>query len=104
MSFSAIYMPALPPGRENPSRSGFETEAEAIEYMLTQMCSTCREERQRFVDGTGNDDYDSDDYADEWPSCSCEWVIVPTDKAEAAESVVDLLEAAGWEKVYERPS
>ena len=103
MSFTAIYMPSLPPDKESPDRSGFSTEAEAEEYVFENMCTSCKVERKRFLDGTGCKDYASEDFAEEHPACFSEWMVVPTEKAESAESWDDLYKAAGWEKVYSRP-
>lgn len=96
--FTAVYLPALPPHKEDPSRSGFASEDEAEKYLFTQMCSTCRGERQRFEDGVVDDDHESETYAEQWPACACEWLVVPTEKANG--SIDQLFEAAGCEVIY----
>lgn len=36
-------------------------------------------------------------FPDSWPSCACEWIVVPTDKADG--TFPELMEAAGWKPV-----
>lgn len=101
--FSAIYLPALPLGREDPSRSGFATEEEAEAYLFSKMCGDCKKQRQLFVDGveeTGDEEYS--ERPDSWPACACEWLVLPTDKANGTLS--ELMDAAGFEVIYTRPT
>lgn len=85
--FSAIYLPARPSGRPDPSKDGFTTQEDAEKYIDTQVCEDCR---RAHLEPDGFD------------PCYCEWLIAPTVQVEAAESMEDLFEAAGWKKVYER--
>ena len=61
------------------------------------MCDACKEDRRRAL--TGETPVDSDDYIDQYPGCFWEWLIIPSDKAHLP--YPELLEAAGWEKVWE---
>jgi hypothetical protein len=102
--FTALYLPKREPGKPDPSRSGFATTQEATDYMFTQICSTCKEQRRKFF-ASEQPHYDSDDWnpniePEEWPACTCEWLILPTDKVGAE----DMWEAAGWTTVYTKPS
>lgn len=80
--WSAIYMPALS-GSEDPSRSGFATKEEAEEYVFSKMCSSCKGQRQLFLDGAPEpENFDNYDYEfpSAWPGCACEWTVEPTEK------------------------
>ena len=85
--WSAIYQP-VPGGRVD----GFDSHADAEEYILAHMCEHCLDERQRALAG------DTD--ASEHPGCFVEWLILPTEKADSATNYQEILEAAGFEKVY----
>lgn len=101
--FSAIYLPALPPGQSDPSRRGFATADEAQEFVFSQMCKGCKEQRKLFLDGVVKeplDMYEAEEWPEEWPPCTCEWVVVPTDKSDG--TFLELMEAAGWQVVYEK--
>lgn len=41
-NFTALYLPMT--RRENPTRSGFQTEDEAWKYVLTKICADCKKE------------------------------------------------------------
>lgn len=95
--FTAVYLPSLPEGKENPTKDGFATEAEAEEYVFSQMCSACQEERRIALSGEKDEDGDS---PDEYPGCFFEWLIVPT-KEDGYGSFEELMKAGGWETIYQ---
>jgi hypothetical protein len=99
--YSAIYLPSLPPGKEDPSRSGFKTEAEAEAYMFTNLCRSCAAQWQMFLEGVQPMEEYGPDEAEEYPACTYEWVIVPTDKADS--NLDELFQAAGWKTIYTKP-
>lgn len=86
--FTAIYLPSLSEGEEDPSRSGFATKEAAEEYVVSKMCSECQEERSRALAGQYDD-------ASVYPGCFDEWIIGLTDKVQAAESFDQLMIAGG---------
>lgn len=85
--FSAVYLPALPPQTKDPSKSGFANHEDAQAYIDTKVCDDCRTEHLK-EDGID--------------ACYYEWIVVPTEKAAAAETLDQLLDAAGWVTVYQR--
>lgn len=98
--FTAIYLPSRPEGKEDPSRSGFPTEKDAEDYVVSQMCPACQEERRQALAG----EQDPDDEIDPsvYPGCFYEWIIGLTEKVEAAEGFDQLMVACGWETVYRK--
>lgn len=95
MTYVAYYAPMLSEGDEDPSRE-FDTAEEAWTYVFDMMCSSCRESRERALQG--------DEECSTYPACSAEWFVVPTDKLEQAEDFRDVLDAAGYtEVIYRRP-
>ena len=87
--WSAIYLPADGTGNHQ-----FESRESAEKYVLDHMCQHCQEERERALDG--------DEEASEHPGCFLEWLILPTEKAVKAQSLEDLMKAAGWKIIYKR--
>jgi hypothetical protein len=106
--FTAIYLPSRPEGKEDPSRSGFATEEEAVEYVVSQMCTGCQEERRLALAKLPWPVEDGEEYAEDdfppsaHPGCFYEWIIGPTEKVEAAEGFDQLMVACGWETIYRK--
>jgi hypothetical protein len=78
------------PGRNNnadPTKSGFNTEDEAWQYVFDNMCKNCKDERQRVLAGEVLYDDDS-----EYPACSAEWSVILTE--EFRQDIEGLLMAA----------
>lgn len=100
--FTAIYLPSRPEGKEDPSRSGFTTEEDAEEYVVSQMCSSCKEERSRALANLYDEEIDGEFHPSAHPGCFYEWIIGPTEKVEAAEGFDQLMVACGWETVYRK--
>lgn len=101
--WTALYVPARPPGKPDPSRYDLETKEAAMEYMLSQMCSDCQESRRRALDGTSDPENEDHDYDMEWPACACEWEVLPTQKYAQCESLDDVMDALGAKVIYRRP-
>src|ERR1700733_8697123 len=93
--WSAIYLPARPTGKTDPSRSGFSTKELAQEYVFSQMCGGCKNSRNRFMNGEFTD-LDDEDPCMEYPACSCEWAVLPTHEFLTSNTQTDVLKAAGW--------
>jgi hypothetical protein len=91
--FVALYLPSLPPNStREPSIAGFATEKCAYDYVYSQMCRGCKEERQAALDGvTEWDTFVDDDgftHSHEpslYPGCACEWDVISEDKFTAEE-------------------
>ncbi len=80
--YIALYLPAKSPSEPDPSRKGFATEKEAEDYMVSNMCETCKEEREIFFKGKKSKEYKkfvkngSENWEPcEYPPCSCEWSV-----------------------------
>lgn len=98
--YAAIYLPSRPEGVEDPSCNGFTTEKEAEEYVVSQMCSTCQEERKQALTGVP---YPDDEYPPSiHPGCFYEWLIGLTKDFEAAENFDQMMSAGGWETTYRK--
>jgi hypothetical protein len=93
MKWTALYLPALPPGRPDPSKFDCPSEEAAWDFLYSKMCADCKDERARVLAGKG-EKFDSD-----WPACACKWMVLPTEAYEKAESWDEINEAAGWKKV-----
>ena len=82
--WTAAYLPALAPGKADPTRTDFDSCESAEEYIFSRMCDSCKEGRQRAMDGFKAEDwFDSDDdspYPTLWPACACEWEVMTTDE------------------------
>lgn len=99
MDYTAQYQPA---GEGDRSKSGFATEEAAWNFVFEQMCHGCLVERQAALAGEGSPEYAA--YMElhgfspsTYPGCSCEWMVLPTDKADAP--FEERMEAAGWKHV-----
>lgn len=73
--WTALYMPALPDGSNDPSRKGFPTQAAALSWVFSHMCAGCTSSRNRFLAGEVETE---DGEVAEFPSCSWEWDVVLT--------------------------
>jgi len=118
--YTAYYVPAIAEGRTNPSRSGFPTEKAAWKFIFQHMCNGCRETRLLYlrlkrrgytneIINSIEDDLNGDDFrqrwlslGDEYPACSAEWWVVPTEQLEKSESFEDVFRAAGYTEVLYR--
>ena len=98
--FTAIYLPSRPEGVEDPSRGGFATYEEAEEFVFSQMCKGCQEERRQAL--AGEQDPEDDFPPSVHPGCFFEWIIGPTEKVETAEDFDQLMVACGWETIYHK--
>ena len=75
-TYSATYLPALSPGQEDPSRTGFPTFESAEEYIAQHACNSCKAERQRAINGVEDEDDNPDlGQPSKFPACFCEWFI-----------------------------
>jgi len=97
--FSALYLPARESDEPNPSRSGFESQEAAEEYIFAGMCGSCKQDRQAALDGVEMTEEMENQgiFPSLWPGCACEWVVVPTEKANG--TFPEIMEAAGWKPV-----
>jgi hypothetical protein len=69
--YVALYMPATN-NRPDPSRRGFVSEDHAFAFIATQLCRTCKQEREMALRGEKSPD--GDEY-DQWPACAAEWEV-----------------------------
>lgn len=103
--WTALYLPARTPGYVDPSRFDFNSEPEAQEYIFSQMCRGCQEERDRAVKkitiGVSDENIEHE-YDSLWPACACEWDTMLTSEYEQCETDQDVMEAAGWEVIYSK--
>jgi hypothetical protein len=102
MDYTAQYQPMRSEGQSDPSRSGFTSEDAAWDYVYTQMCTGCRDERRIALLGKDSEEYKAYTDAGRWepseyPACSCEWMVLPTDKIDAPYE--ERMLAAGWKPV-----
>lgn len=84
------------PGRQI---SGFETKDEAWEYIFSQMCDTCQNDRKRYLENP-NQLLQSDDYISAYPACSAEWLVGLTSEMLDAETLDEIMIAGGFVEVY----
>jgi hypothetical protein len=92
--YSAIYLPARAEGEADPSRSGFATEEEAEEYVVSRMCQGCKEERRKAIAG---EPWDREEFEpSKYPSCFCEWLTGKTEEFEAATNDDEFMQAGGY--------
>lgn len=98
IDYTALYLPALPTGSPNPTKTGFETKDVAWEYVFSRMCSSCKEERERVLKSEATDECGSNA-----PACSAEWLVLTTSDLETCEGWDDLMNAVGAELIYKRP-
>lgn len=69
--FIAIYTTVAP--RKSPSRKGFLTVLDAEKYILSKICSECKEKYQDYLDGKCTSKEQEMNWS--WPVCACEWEI-----------------------------
>lgn len=101
--FTAVYLPSRPEGVEDPSRSGFATEEEAEEFVVSQMCDSCKEERRMALAGEKYEDAEEDYLGpSQYPGCFYEWLIGKTAEFESATSMDETMFAGGWEVTYRK--
>jgi hypothetical protein len=105
---TALYLPTLPADSENPTRK-FDTDQEAWEYIFDSMCEGCQKKRTLFfklhAEGKSPDDFEEGSpeyYADEYPACACEWVVLDSDDLKKCGSFLDVMTSAGWEIIYDK--
>ncbi len=101
--WTALYLPARPEGRPDPSRFDFDSEDEAQEYIFTRMCKSCKAQRQRALDGTSDPEDGLEQFDSLWPGCAHEWSTMLTSDYEGCETDQDVMEAAGWRVIYRKP-
>lgn len=89
--WTAAYLPSSQ--NENPSKDGFATEDEAWEYVFSQMCTGCQAERTASLADPLNEEISA------WPACSCEWLVLLTEKLEKCDDLGDMFDAAGFVRV-----
>lgn len=74
--YTAVYLPD-----DDFSVPHFETEEEAIDYVvMNHLCESC------FEEGWGS-------------ACAAEWVVVKTEKFYKCETLGDVFDAAGMERI-----
>jgi hypothetical protein len=100
--WAAVYQPS---DTSRTSRFDFPSKEAAKEYVFSQMCQSCSESRELAlkIQKEHRATLDEDMMAEELPGCFWEWLIMKTKDYQNADSMDDLMEAAGWEKVYKRP-
>jgi hypothetical protein len=74
--FVAIYTTVAP--RKSPSRKGFKTVKTAEEYILSQMCSDCKENYEKYISGRFLTKEEEMNW--QWPCCACEWEVFSEDE------------------------
>lgn len=63
--FTAMYLPKLKMGQEDPNKDGFVTASDAWDYIKSQMCEYCKSDLQREPKIK--------------PDCMYEWFVVNED-------------------------
>jgi len=109
--YSAVYLAKLPDGATDPSKDGFFSEKAAWEYIHSWMCDNCRKIRNKYqelknsgsepprFEGGDLDEYWNEyfeRYGDEYPPCTFEWLVGPTERVKQASSFDELLNSCGW--------
>jgi hypothetical protein len=100
--WTALYLPARPPGKEDPSRFDFDSREAAEEYLFSYMCKGCTEERERALKGTSDPNNEEHRYDSLWPGCAYEWEVLPTADYARCESFEDIMTATGAKVIYKK--
>lgn len=101
--FTALYLPELTEGYEDPSRSGFQSREKAWEYIFQAMCNICKEERERSLRGEESNEEEGI-FVSAYPPCTCEWVIVETNKLVECDDLEEVFIASGFERIWSKES
>lgn len=96
--YSAYYRPDDDLHR---TKHGFATEAEAIEFIGTQICRHCKQQvEQGFAIYGDEKDEESIPVHDAMDTgCGAEWLIGKTEDFEKATDIEDIFEAGGWKRL-----
>jgi len=98
--WTALYLPASE--WPSPSKFDFTSRDEAEQYMFSNMCSICREERRRKLSGESDPGNEQHEHDSEWPPCSCEWAILKTKEWLECEDFSDVMDAVGAKVIWRR--
>lgn len=90
MGWTAVYLPAKSDGSD-PTKMGFASEKEAWDYIGERLCKLCKAD-------LASDDDDYEEPVD--TPCGAEWVVITDEDFCEAEDFPDLLEAAGYKRIW----